>query len=69
MMTHKINNSVDDKPTNQNTVKVSKVVKPTNEMNYKILGTSVLKSQLSPLSLSLWKKQNDRPPTNEILCQ
>ena len=62
MLIHKITHSVDydwwlkrldtqlDKPTNQNPLKALKVVKPTNE---KTLGTSVINSPLSPLSLSL----------------
>ena len=41
-------------PTNQNSLKFPKVIKPMNKKRYyKTLETSVINSQLSPLSLSL----------------
>ncbi len=44
-----------NKPTNQNSLKVPNVVKPTNKKRYyKTLETSVINSPLAPLSL--WYK-------------
>ena len=43
-----------NKPTNQSSMKVLKVVKPKNKkMFYKTLGTSVLNSSMYPTSLKL----------------
>ena len=40
-----------NQPTNQNAIKVSKVVKPSNKKQYhKTLGTSVINSPISPPS-------------------
>ena len=41
-----------NEPTNQNSIKVPKIVKPTNKKNYyKTLGTSVINDPMSPPSL------------------
>ena len=66
MMIHKILSPVDynywlerletqlNESTNQNSLKVPRVVKPTNKKTLlKKLGTSVINSPLSPTSLSL----------------
>ena len=53
MMIHKITPSIQynqwlklNEPTNENSIKVAKVVKPTNKKrNYKPLGTSVITAQ------------------------
>ena len=42
-----------NKPTNQDSIKVIKVVKPTNKKNHKTVGTSVTNSQYP---LPLWLK-------------
>ncbi len=70
MMTHKITPSLDynqwlksldthlNEPTNQNSTKAPKVVKPSNKKRYyKTLGTSSKDSPMSPASLilSTWK--------------
>ena len=44
-----------NKPTNQNSVKIPKVVKPTNN---KAFGTNAINSPLSHLSLSISKDNN-----------
>ena len=67
MMIHKITPSVDynyllkrletqlNHPTNENSVKAPKVIKQRiRKRYYKTLGTSVIDSSLSPLSLYLW---------------
>ena len=48
-------------PTNQNAIKVSKVVRPTNKKSYyKTSGTSVINSAISPPFLVRYTMKDDR---------